>query len=97
MNARTCKLAAVSTQSFDPWSTGTQAYRICLVTGMLGSAIGVILVVIAALVGDAALAATLRSIGLVALGIGILSHLIAIGLRRRQAVHIMSRRVQEDD
>lgn len=91
-----CKLAAVSTQSFDPWSSGTRAYRVTLVLGMASTAVGVILVVLAALLDAEEMTAALQRTGLVFLGAGILSHLIAIGLRRRQAAQILSRRAKDD-
>ncbi|MCH8560574.1 hypothetical protein LTH96_09185 [Nesterenkonia sp. LB17] len=86
----------MSTQSFDPWTSGTRAYRVTLVLGMASTAVGVILVVLATLLDAAETTDALRSTGLVFLGVGILSHLIAIGLRRRQAAQILSRRAKED-
>ncbi|KUG60587.1 hypothetical protein [Nesterenkonia jeotgali] len=87
----------MSTQPFDPWNSGTRAYRVTLVVGMACTAVGVILVILAAMLDSAEATTALRSIGLVLLGAGILSHLISIGLRRRQAVQILSRRASKDD
>ena len=86
----------MNTQSFDPWSSGTRAYRVTLVLGMASTAVGVILVVLASLVDAAETTTTLRNMGLVFLAVGILSHLISIGLRRRQAVQLLSRRAKDD-
>ncbi|MBE1515388.1 hypothetical protein [Nesterenkonia halotolerans] len=87
----------MSTQSFDPWSSGTRAYRVTLVTGMAATGIGVVLVILAAVMEPADGAGSLRSFGLFCLAAGILSHLIAIGLRRRQAAQVLSRRASEED
>lgn len=87
----------MSTQSFDPWSSGTRAYRVTLVLGMASTGVGVLLVVLATLLDAAETTDALRSMGLIFLGAGIMSHLIAIGLRRRQAAQILSRRASKDD
>ncbi|GAA1149016.1 hypothetical protein [Nesterenkonia lutea] len=87
----------MSTQSFNPWTSGTRAYRVTLVTGMAATGTGVILVILAAVLDLQEGADSLRRFGMVCLGAGILSHLIAIGLRRRQAVQILSRRASEED
>lgn len=73
----------------DPWRTGTPAYRVALVTGMGGTFLGIMVLIVAALVGSESTAATLRTTGLVLIGIGLFSHLVGIGLRRRQAAHII--------
>ncbi|PRZ18385.1 hypothetical protein [Nesterenkonia sandarakina] len=86
----------MNTQSFDPWSSGTRAYRVTLVLGMASTAVGVTLVVLAMLRDSGETAGALSSTGLVFLGVGILSHLISIGLRRRQAVQFLSRRAKDD-
>ncbi|GAA1452637.1 hypothetical protein ACFP47_04180 [Nesterenkonia lacusekhoensis] len=73
---------------FDPWTNGTPAYRRTLVTGMVCTFGGVVLLVIAALSGGSA-GGTVRTFGLLLVGAGILSHLISILLRRRQAKEII--------
>lgn len=73
---------------FDPWTNGTSAYRRTLVTGMACTFGGVILLVIAAVSGGST-EDTTRTFGIVLVGVGILSHLIAILLRRRQAKEII--------
>ncbi len=86
----------MNTQSFDPWSSGTRSYRVTLVLGMASTAVGVTLVVLAMLRDSGETTGALSSTGLVFLGVGILSHLISIGLRRRQAVQFLSRRAKDD-
>lgn len=76
---------------FDPWTNGTPGYRAALVVGMGATALGIVVVIIAAFAPDAA-AATFRTIGLVLLGLGILSHLFGLLLRRRQAAQIIRAR-----
>lgn len=73
----------------DPWRTGTPGYRVALLTGMGGTFLGIMVLIIAAVVGSESVAATLRTTGLVLIGIGLFSHLAGIGLRRRQAAHII--------
>ena len=73
---------------FDPWTNGTPAYRRTLVTGMVCTFGGVVLLVIAAVSGGSA-EGTVRTFGLLLVGAGILSHLISILLRRRQAKEII--------
>ena len=76
----------------DPWSTGTPAYRVALLSGIGGTFIGILVVIAAALVDAESTASTLRTTGLVLIGLGLLSHLIGIGLRRRQAAQIIRNR-----
>lgn len=76
----------------DPWSTGTPAYRVALLSGIGGTFIGILVVIAAALVDAESTASTLRATGLVLIGSGLLSHLIGIGLRRRQAAQIIRNR-----
>ncbi len=73
---------------FDPWTNGTPAYRRTLITGMACTFGGVLLLVLAALSGPGTEDA-LRTFGIVLVGVGILSHLISILLRRRQAKEIV--------
>ena len=76
----------------DPWRTGTPAYRVALLTGMGSTFIGILAVIAAALMDTESTAATLRTTGLVLIGIGLFSHVIGIGLRRRQAAQILRER-----
>lgn len=76
----------------DPWSTGTPAFRAALVTGMGGTLLGIVLVVLAAVAVPDSAAPTLRTAGLICLGAGLLSHVIGIGLRKRQAARIIRSR-----
>lgn len=73
----------------DPWSTGTPGYRAALLMGMGGTALGIVLVVVAAFVESESAAAATRTAALVILGVGLLSHVVGIGLRKRQAAHII--------
>lgn len=73
---------------FDPWTGGTPAYRRTLVTGMACTFGGVLLLVLAALSASGT-EDVLRTFGLVLVGAGVLSHLISILLRRRQAKEII--------
>lgn len=70
---------------FDPWSSGTPAYRAALITGMVATFLGILGVVTAAFTESGGL----RTLGLVLIGVGIISHLVGIGLRRRQAARIL--------
>lgn len=76
----------------DPWSTGTPGYRAALLTGMGSTFIGILVVIAAAMTGAEATASTLRATGLVLIGIGLISHVVGIGLRRRQAAQIIRNR-----
>ncbi|WP_169558513.1 hypothetical protein [Nesterenkonia alba] len=76
----------------DPWSTGTPAYRAALVTGMGATFLGVVTLITAAFTDSESLAGTLRTTGLVLVGVGLLSHLVGIGLRKRQALQIVRNR-----
>lgn len=76
---------------FDPWNSGTGAYRAALVTGMAATFLGILAVIAAAFTDSA----PVRTAGLVLIGVGILSHLVGIGLRRRQAVRILRSRKNE--
>lgn len=76
----------------DPWSTGTPGYRAALLTGMGGTLLGILVVIAAAFVGSAETASTLRTLGLVLLGVGAVSHVVGIGLRKRQAAQIIRER-----
>ena len=73
---------------FDPWTNGTPTYRRTLVTGMACTFGGVILLVLAAISGGS-VEGTLRTFGILLVGVGILSHLVSILLRRRQAKEII--------
>lgn len=73
----------------DPWSTGTTGYRAALLTGMGGTLLGIFVVIAAAFLGSEDTASTLRVLGLVLLGIGAVSHVVGIGLRKRQAAQII--------
>lgn len=70
---------------FDPWSSGTPAYRAALITGMAATFLGILGVFTAAFTESGGL----RTLGLVLIGVGIISHLVGIGLRRRQAAQIL--------
>jgi len=76
----------------DPWSTGTTGYRAALLTGMGATLLGIVVVIAAAFVSSAETASTLRTLGLVVLGIGAASHVVGIGLRKRQATQIIRER-----
>lgn len=76
----------------DPWRTGTAGYRVALLVGMGSTFIGIIVVIAAALVSAESSAAALRTTGLVLIGIGLFSHVVGIGLRRRQAAQILRER-----
>ncbi|GAA4840532.1 hypothetical protein [Garicola koreensis] len=76
----------------DPWSTGTPGYRTALLTGMGSTLLGILVVIAAAFVGSAETASTLGTLGLVLLGIGAVSHVVGIGLRKRQAAQIIRER-----
>lgn len=76
----------------DPWSTGTPGYRAALLTGMASTLLGILVVIAAALIGSEAAASTLRTVGLVLIGVGLGSHLLGILLRRRQAAQIIRER-----
>lgn len=78
----------------DPWSTGTPAYRAALLTGMGGTLLGIIAVIAAAFAASESAASTIRVTGMVLLGIGLLSHVIGIGLRKRQAAQIIRQKGQ---
>ncbi|WP_150461810.1 hypothetical protein [Nesterenkonia ebinurensis] len=71
--------------SFDPWTSGTRAYRAALILGMAVTFLGIIAVIAASLTDST----VLRNTGLGLIGAGILSHLTGIGLRRRQAAQIL--------
>jgi uncharacterized membrane protein HdeD (DUF308 family) len=73
---------------FDPWTSGTPAYRAALIAGMACSLFGILTLVFAA-VTDSTL---FRTVGIVLIGVGILSHVTGIGLRKRQALHIIRER-----
>lgn len=70
---------------FDPWSSGTPAYRAALITGMVATFLGILGVFTAVFTESGGL----RTLGLVLIGVGIISHLVGIGLRRRQAAQIL--------
>lgn len=73
---------------FDPWNSGTPAYRAALIAGMACSFLGILTLIFAA-VADSGLA---RTTGIVLIAAGIISHVTGIGLRKRQAVHIIRER-----
>ncbi|TLP77074.1 hypothetical protein [Nesterenkonia sphaerica] len=73
---------------FDPWASGTPAYRAALVTGMVCSFVGVVILVVAAMNDSSAF----RTIGIVLICLGLVSHVTGIGLRKRQALHIIRER-----
>lgn len=79
--------------AFDPWTSGTRAYRVALIVGMAATFLGII-AVIAAAPADSAI---LRNSGLGLIGAGILSHLTGIGLRRRQAAQILRNRKNQEN
>ncbi|GAB3850712.1 hypothetical protein [Nesterenkonia populi] len=83
----------LSNAQMDPWSTGTPAYRAALVIGMAGSLIGIILIVVSGIQNSSAL----QTAGLVVLGVGMVSHLVGIGLRKGQAARIIRKRGAADD
>ena len=72
----------------DPWSTGTPAYRACLLGGMIFTFFGVITLLTAVFTEGA----TLRTVGFVLTGLGLLAHVVGIGLRKRQASQIIRSR-----
>lgn len=78
---------------FDPWSSGTPAYRRALVAGMAATFLGILGVIAAAFLDSSAL----RTVGLILIGVGLLSHLVGIGLRRRQAAQILRSRKDADN
>lgn len=73
---------------FDPWSSGTPAYRAALIIGMAATFLGILGVLTASFTDSVGL----RTIGLVLIGTGVLSHLVGIGLRRRQAAQTLRSR-----
>ncbi|GAA1821815.1 hypothetical protein [Nesterenkonia flava] len=75
----------------DPWTTGTPAYRVTLVGGMGLTFAGILAVLAAAFVGAEA-ASTLRTVGLYLIVAGLLTHVVSIGLRKRQAAQIIRAR-----
>ena len=83
----------LSDAQMDPWSTGTPAYRAALIIGMAGSLTGIILIVVSGMQNSSAL----QTAGLVVLGVGMVSHLVGIGLRKRQAAQIIRARGKADD
>lgn len=72
----------------DPWSTGTPAYRAALVIGMGATFLGILALITAALAD----LGSLRTTGMILIGAGILSHVVGIGLRKRQATQIIRNR-----
>lgn len=82
----------MSTPTLDPWSNGTPAYRRTLLLGIFSTFLGVVLVVLAAVAVGPDLEPTLRGVGLALIGLGIISHLISILLRKRQAKQIIQAR-----
>lgn len=64
----------------DPWAGGSSAYRVTLVAGMLLLAVGVVAAILTAVGAVDAVAPAV-----VLLGLGILLHLISIGVRMRDA------------
>lgn len=82
----------MTTPPMDPWTSGTPGYRAALVTGMAATLLGIIALIAAAFTAAESASSTLRTIGLVILGIGLLSHVVGIGLRRRQAAQIIRER-----
>lgn len=76
----------------DPWTNGTPAYRRTLMLGMIATFLGVVVVVLAAVAVGPDLEPTVRGAGLGLIGLGILSHLTAILLRKRQAKQIIEAR-----
>lgn len=85
----------MTTPPKDPWNNGTPAYRRMLLLGMFSTFLGVMLVVLAAVAVGPDLEPTLRGAGLGLIGLGILSHLIAILLRKRQAHQIIRGRADQ--
>ena len=75
----------------DPWSTGTPGYRRALITGMAGSGMGVLCLVLAAVISEDGFG-TLRTLGAVLIGVGIVAHLTGLVLRKRQAASIVRNR-----
>lgn len=85
----------MTTPPLDPWSNGTPAYRRTLMLGMVSTFLGVVLVVLAAVAVGPGLEPTLRGIGLGLIGLGIVSHLISILLRKRQAKQIIQAKAEK--
>ncbi|MDS2172173.1 hypothetical protein Q7C18_05640 [Nesterenkonia sp. CL21] len=85
----------MSTPPLDPWTNGTPAYRRTLLLGMVSTFLGVVCVVLAAVAVGPDLEPTLRGLGLGLIGLGIISHLIAILLRKRQAKQIIQARADQ--
>ncbi len=74
--------------AFDPWSSGTPAYRACLLGGMIFTFFGVVTLLIAVFTDSAGV----RTTGFILTGAGLLAHLVGIGLRRAQAARILRER-----
>lgn len=79
----------------DPWSTGTPAYRAALLIGMGSTFLGILTAIASVFVDSDSAAGTMRTVGLVLLGVGLLSHVVGIGLRKRQAAQIIRDRRKE--
>ncbi|GAB3191100.1 hypothetical protein [Nesterenkonia suensis] len=85
----------MSTPPMDPWTHGTPAYRRTLLLGMSATFLGVVVVVLAAVAVGPENETTVRTIGLGLIGVGIISHLVSILLRKRQAMQIIRSRADE--
>lgn len=84
-------------RQMDPWSTGTPAYRVALILGMGSTGLGILLVIAGSFITAEDTAATVRTVALVVLGVGLLSHVIGIGLRKRQAAQIIRARKKTEE
>lgn len=85
------------TQQFDPWTNGTPGYRRALVTGMVGTFLGVLALLVAVFTTGTGAQEILQRTGLVLVGIGVLSHLFSLLLRRRQAKRLLQERARTEE
>lgn len=81
----------------DPWSTGTPAYRACLLAGIGLTFLGILAVIGAALLEGESLTPGLRTAALILIGGGLVSHVIGILLRKRQAGQIIRDRKDQEN
>lgn len=87
----------MSTPALDPWTNGTPGYRRAVLTGMAGTFLGVLALLAAVFVAGTELQDLLRRAGMVLVGLGVLSHLLSILLRRRQAKQIIQERARQEE
>lgn len=78
----------MSTTTPDPLADGSRAYRVTLLSGMVLTFVGVVMLVIHMLSGDGGIWGPAVAV----LGAGLLLHLISIGIRMRDAKRHISQR-----